>query len=233
MAADERLGELSHEWMVRSSQHEYSYHFTWMGRPIIQLPQDIVAMQEILWRVRPELVIETGIARGGSLVFHASILELIGGEGRVLGIDVDLRDHTRRALEEHPMAKRIDVLDGSSIDEALVEQVRERARGRSPVLVILDSNHTHEHVARELELYAPLVTEGSYCVVFDTIVETMPADFYPNRPWGPGDNPWTAVQAFLADHPEWVVDQPFENRLLLTMAPGGYLRRVGRNGESG
>jgi cephalosporin hydroxylase len=227
MAADPRMQRLSREWMVHSSRHEYSYHFSWLGRPIIQLPQDIVALQEILWRVRPELVIETGIARGGSLIFHASILELIGGAGRVLGIDVELREHNRRALADHPLAKRIDVIDGSSIDPGVAQQVRERARGHAPVMVVLDSNHTHQHVREELALYAPLVTTGSYLVVFDTIVEQMPAEFYPDRPWGPGDNPLTAVREFLASHAGWIVDREIEDRLLVSMAPGGYLRRVG------
>ena len=227
MAQDERLRRLTHEWVVATSPYEYSYHFTWLGRPVIQFPQDILAVQEILWSVRPELVIETGIARGGSLILSASILELLGGSGRVLGIDVDIRAHNRSAIEEHPMARRIDMLQGSSVDEDVAAEVRRRAAGKSPVVVFLDSNHTHEHVARELELYAPLVTQGSYLVVFDTIVEEMPDGAYADRPWGRGNNPSTAVAEFLKGNPRFLADRAIDDKLLITMARGGYLRCVG------
>src|SRR5262245_48668079 len=171
MAADAHLQDLAHELFLGSCRYNYSYNFTWLGRPIIQYPQDIVAMQEIIWQVKPEVIIETGIAHGGSLIFHASMLELIGGSGRVLGIDVDIRPHNRAAIEQHPMSKRITMLQGSSVDPAVAEQVRNFVRGKRPVLVSLDSNHTHEHVLQELRLYGPLVTQASYLVVFDTVVE--------------------------------------------------------------
>jgi cephalosporin hydroxylase len=228
MARDESLRRLSHEWIVASSPYEYSYHFTWLGRPVIQLPQDILAVQEILWRVKPELVIETGIARGGSLILSASILELIGGPGRVLGIDVDIRSHNRAAIEAHPLSRRIDMLEGSSVDAAVAAEARRRASGKAPVVVLLDSNHTHEHVTRELALYSPLVTEGSYLVVFDTIVEEMPDGAYVDRPWGRGNSPSTAVARFLAETRRFEVDRDFDDKLLITMARGGYLRCVGR-----
>lgn len=211
-------------FMRRSIEARYSYNFSWMGRPIIQYPQDMVAMQEILWRLQPDLVIETGIAHGGSLVFYASILELIG-KGRVLGVDIDIRPHNRAAIEAHPMARRIDMIQGSSTDLAVVAEVTRRASGLR-TLVVLDSNHTHEHVLAELRAYAPLVSVGCYCVVFDTVVEHLPAGFYPDRLWDVGNNPKTAVAAFLAECSDFKVDDDRESQTLITVAPGGYLFRV-------
>ena len=227
MSGDEGLRALTREWFVAATRHEYSYHFTWMGRPIIQFPQDIVATQEIIWRVRPDLIVETGIARGGSLIFSASMLELLGGDGIVVGVDVDIREHNRVEIERHPMAKRIRMIEGSSVDESVVREVSRHAEGRRVVLVMLDSNHTHAHVLRELELYSPLVTPGSYLIVYDTVVENMPEDMYPDRPWGRGDNPQTAVREFLARDDRFEVDQQVDDKLLITVAPGGYLRRKG------
>ena len=209
----------------------YSYNFTWLGRPIIQYPQDIVAMQELIWRIQPSLIIETGIAHGGSLIFSASMLELnaaCGGprDAEVLGIDVEIRSHNRKAIEEHPLAKRISMIQGSSIAPEIIAKVQERASGQERVLVCLDSNHTHAHVLAELEAYAPLTTVGSYCAVFDTVVEDMPAELFPDRPWGPGNNPKTAVREYLKSHPEFEIDRSVEHKLLITVAPDGYLKRV-------
>lgn len=223
---DARLKDLTRDWFDATCEHRYTYNFTWLGRPIIQYPQDIVAMQELIWEVKPDLVIETGIAHGGSLVLYASILELLGGDGRVLGIDVDIRSQNRAAIEAHPMARRIDMIEGSSTDATVVARVRERARGRKRVMVVLDSNHTHAHVLRELELYSPFVTKGSYLVVFDTVVERMSKAAFPDRPWGPGDNPWTAVQRFLETNDRFEIDGRVEDKLLVTVAPGGYLRCI-------
>lgn len=218
-------------FMHPSVDARYSYNFSWLGRPIIQYPQDIVAMQEILWSVQPDLVVETGIAHGGSLIFSASMLELnaaCGGptDARVIGIDVDIRAHNRTAIEQHPMFKRISMIQGSSVAPDVVAQVRAAAVGRQRVLVCLDSNHTHEHVIAELEAYAPLTTVGSYCVVFDTIIEEMPAGTYPDRPWGPGNSPKSAVDAFLREHSEFERDTRVDHKLLISVASGGYLRRV-------
>lgn len=226
MAADDDLKKSALDVFVRSCEYRYSYNFTWMGRPIIQFPQDMIAMQEIIWRVQPDLIIETGIAHGGSLVYYASMLELIGGDGLVLGIDVDIREHNRTAIEAHPMFKRIQMIQGSSIDEAVVEQIALVVRDRKRVLVTLDSNHTHAHVRRELDLYSPFVTQGSYLVVFDTVVEDMPKALFPDRPWGPGDNPKTAVWDFLKHNDRFEIDREIENKLLLTVAPDGYLKCV-------
>jgi cephalosporin hydroxylase len=204
---------------------QYSYNFSWMGRPIIQYPQDMIAMQEILWEVQPDLVIETGIAHGGSLVFYASILELIG-KGKVLGIDIDIREHNRREIEAHPMFKRITMIEGSSVSGDIAEQARKAAREKQSVLVVLDSNHTHEHVLKELELYSGLVTKGSYLVVFDTIIEDMLPTSFSDRLWEKGDNPKTAVWEFLKSHDEFVIDKSIDHKLLISVAPDGYLRRV-------
>lgn len=223
MGRDQGFRELSQAWIDRAQELRYSYHFRWMGLPIIQYPQDIVAMQELIWRVQPELVIETGVARGGSLVFYASMLELLG-RGEVLGIDIDIRAHNRAAIEAHPMARRIRLLQGSSVDATIVAQAAEAARGKQ-VMVVLDSNHTHAHVLAELKLYAPLVSPGSYCVVMDTVVENMPDRLFGDRPWGVGDNPLTAVREFLATHPEFETDRGIHDKLAVTVAPEGYLRR--------
>jgi cephalosporin hydroxylase len=226
MAANPKVQQLAHDLFLESCRYNYSYNFRWLGRPVIQYPQDLFAMQEILWEVKPELIIETGVAHGGSLVFYSSILELIGGQGRVLGIDIDIRTHNRAALECHPMFKRIDLLQGSSIDESIAGKVRDMARGKRSVLVALDSNHTHDHVLRELQLYAPLVTRGSYLVVFDTVADDMTPDLLGGRPWGKGNSPKTAVHEFLKTTDRFVIDKEFENKLLLTVAPDGYLKCV-------
>ncbi|MFM2167462.1 MAG: hypothetical protein RIS79_1833 [Verrucomicrobiota bacterium] len=226
MANDPAIKEFSKAFFNAANTFEYSYHFTWLGRPIIQYPQDIVALQELIWKVKPQLIVETGVAHGGSLILSASILEIIGGDAQVVGVDIDIRPHNRAAIEEHPMYRRIRLIEGSSIDEAIVNQVRQLAYGKGPVLVILDSNHTHEHVLRELELYSPLVGKGSYLVVMDTVVEDMPPGSFTNRPWGPGDNPKTAVREFLKTNLRFEVDEAFEAKLLLTVAPEGYLKCI-------
>jgi cephalosporin hydroxylase len=226
MARDSAFRALTREWFTASCWHRYSYHFTWLGLPVIQYPQDLMAMQEIVWRTRPQLIVETGIARGGSLVFFASMLEMIGPAGRVVGIDVEIRSHNRAAIESHRLAKRITLLDGSSTDVAIVEQVRAIAGTSPSTLVVLDSNHTHRHVSRELELYSPLVRKGGYLIVMDTVVEDLPDELFSDRPWKRGDSPRTAVQAFLNSNDRFQVDEDIENKLLLTVAPGGYLKCV-------
>ena len=210
-----------------SNKAQYSYNFSWMGRPIIQYPQDMIAMQEIIWKLQPDLIIETGIAHGGSLIYYASILELIG-KGEVLGIDIDIREHNKLAIESHPMFKRIKMIQGSSIDEAIVAQVKQHTEGKKTILVVLDSNHTHEHVLAELEMYAPFVSINSYMVVYDTIVEKLPENYLPGleRPWGVGDNPHTAATTFLATNKNFEIDKAVDNKLLISVAPDGYLKRI-------
>ncbi|MDD5273645.1 MAG: cephalosporin hydroxylase family protein [Methylovulum sp.] len=227
---NEELKASAHNFLKDSLAPKYSYNFSWLGRPIIQYPQDMIAMQEIIWEVKPDLIIETGIAHGGSLIFSAAMLELVaactGNEGEVLGIDIDIRSHNRKAIEAHPMFKRITMIEGSSIAPEVAAQVVKKAKGKKSILVCLDSNHTHEHVLAELEIYAPLATTGSYCVVFDTVVEDMPKELSGQRPWGPGNNPKTAVWEYLKTHPEFEIDKGIQNKLLITVAPDGYLKRI-------
>jgi cephalosporin hydroxylase len=241
IGADKALQNLSIKWVHDIAQYKYSYNFKFLGRPIIQVPQDMIAMQEIIWQVRPDLIIETGIAHGGSLVMSASMLSMIdycdavvagtvldplASKRRVLGLDIDIREHNRTAIEAHPLAHKIEMIQGSSIAPEVIAEVHNRAKGYERILVCLDSNHTHEHVLAELKAYASLVSVGSYCCVFDTLIEDMPAEMFPDRPWGPGDNPKTAVHEFLRTHSEFEIDTVIQNKLLITVAPDGYLYRL-------
>ena len=217
------------------------YNFESMGRPIIQTPIDMVAMQELIWQIKPDLIIETGIAHGGSLILCASMLALvdiceaietgtkldpINSKRKVLGLDIDIRQHNREAIEVHPMASRIQMVQGASTAPDVIDQVRNIAKDYERILVCLDSNHTHEHVLAELQAYAPLTSVGSYCVVFDTIIEDMPTDMFPDRPWGPGNNPKTAVWEYLKNHPEFEIDKSIQDKLLITVAPDGFLKKT-------
>ena len=226
MGADPGVSRLASELFVAACRYRYSYNFSWLGRPIIQFPEDMIAIQEIIWNTRPDLIVETGVAHGGSLIFWASVLELLGGDRRVVGVDIDIRAHNRAAIEAHPLSRRIDLIQGSSVDDAVLEDVRRRAEGRERVMVILDSNHAHGHVLKELQLYAPLVRAGAYLVVCDTVVEDMPGEMFADRPWGPGDSPKTAVRAFLKTNPRFQVDPEYQNKLLLSVCPEGYLKCV-------
>lgn len=226
-------------FIVDTLADKYSYHFSWLSRPIIQYPQDIVALQELVWRTEPDLIVETGIAHGGSLILSASLLALLDYRDavangttldpkrparRVIGVDVEIRAHNREAIEKHPMADRIEMIEGSSVAPEVIARVRAAAAKARRVLVILDSNHTHGHVLRELEAYAPLTSVGSYCVVFDTIIEDLPGAF-PDRPWSAGNSPKTAVREYLEKHPEFRIDRSIQEKLLITVAPDGFLRR--------
>ena len=235
------LKAASREFLLSTIEAHYSYNFSWQGRPIIQYPQDILAMQELIWKVRPDLIIETGIAHGGSLIFSASMLAQLdlcdaiesgekldprASKRRVLGVDIDIRAHNRNAIEAHPMASRIEMIQGSSITPETIEKVSAFASKYSRVMVCLDSNHTYKHVLEELKAYAPLTSVGSYCVVFDTIVEDLPNEMFPERPWGPGDNPKTAVWEYLKTNNEFEIDKSIEAKLQITVAPDGYLKRL-------
>ena len=238
---DEYLLEMTKKWFKASFGKKYPYHFDFLGRPIIQYPQDMVAIQEIIWKVKPDLIIETGIAHGGSLILSASMLAQLDmieaiesgktidpkqSKRKVLGIDIDIREHNKIEIEKHPMSTRIKMIQGSSIAPKIIDQVKNIASNFKCILVLLDSNHTHEHVLAELEAYAQLTSVNSYCVVFDTIVEDLPADMFPDRPWGPGDNPKTAVWQYIKSHPEFEIDKTIQNKLLITVAPDGYLKRM-------
>lgn len=225
--SDGSLKALGLSFLTNTAPLKYTYNYTWMGRPIIAFPQDMIAMQEIIWEVKPDLIIETGIAHGGSIVYYASILELIGCEGIVVGIDIDIRKHNRDLIEAHPMMKRIQLIEGSSISEEVVNQVKSIAKNKQRIMICLDSNHTHEHVLQELKLYAPLTSVNSYCIVFDTVVEDMPADYdWGTRPWGKGNNPKTAVWEYLKTNNDFEIQPLIPGKLLITVAPDGYLKRI-------
>ena len=221
------LKEIAIDFILKTAPDKYSYNFTWMGRPIIALPQDMIAMQEIIWEVKPDLIIETGVAHGGSIIYYASLLELIGNDGLVIGIDIDIRKHNRELIEAHPMAKRIQLIEGSSVSGEIIKQVSDLAAGKKKIMVCLDSNHTHDHVLEELKLYSPFVSIDSYCVVFDSVVEDMPADYdWGIRPWGKGNNPKTAVWEFLKENKNFEINKEIDNKLLISVAPDGYLKRI-------
>jgi len=241
LAADRDLQTLSRIWMRDVARHKWSYNFAWLGRPAIQFPNDAWAMQEIIWKVKPDLIIESGIAHGGSLIYYASMLAMLdmcdavesgrifdpkSTQRKVVGLDIDIRAHNRAAIENHPMANWIQMIEGSSVAPDIIAQVHTVAANYSRVLVSLDSNHTHDHVLAELQAYAPLTSLGSYCVVFDTIIEDMPKAISQNRPWGPGNNPKTAVWEYLKTHPEFEIDVSIQHKLLITVALDGYLMRV-------
>ena len=253
LGEDLSVKQITSEWIEATIPLRYTYNYSWLGRPIIQYPQDIVALQEIIWRVKPDLIIETGIAHGGSLVLSASILALLeyqeafenkivldpqNPNRRGLGIDIDIREHNRQAIEAHSMSSRIELFQGSSVDESIVDQVQKIASQFNQVMVILDSNHTHSHVLAELEAYAPLTSLGSYCVVMDTAIEDVPAEFFTDRPWGPGNNPKTAVWEYLekcsrgrnkgsdGNSLNFNIDTQIENKTLITVAPSGFLLRI-------
>ncbi len=247
------LAKTANDFMLSSINSQYSYNFSWLSRPIIQYPQDMVAMQELIWQVKPDLIIETGIAHGGSLIFSASLVALMElaeatasgtmldpskPKRKVLGVDIDIREHNKKAIEEHPLSNRINMIQGSSIDNDIIKQVHEYASNFQNILVCLDSNHTHDHVLAELEAYAPLTSKGSYCVVFDTLIEDMPKNTYPDRQWDVGNNPKTAVHKYLHDIKntpklgkdgnslQFEIDKTIQNKLLITVAPDGYLKRI-------
>ena len=235
------LVEAANLFMQESTAPKYSYNFSWLGRPIIQYPQDIVAIQELIWKVKPDLIIETGIAHGGSLILSASILALLDltdfiqiksdGEQfklkrQVIGIDIDIREVNKIAIEQHPLASKIEMIEGSSVDSEIIDKVRGIASQYKNVMVILDSNHTHDHVLSELRAYADLVSVGSYCVVFDTVIEYMPEGTYPDRPWNPGNSPKSAIDEFLTADSNFKIDKEINNKLLISVAHDGYLKRV-------
>ena len=250
---DKSISEVTYNWILKTMAYKYTYHFSILGRPIIQFPQDIVMVQELIWKIKPDLIIETGIAHGGSLILSASMLALLDYceaaelkktitprtmKSRVLGIDIDIRTHNRKAIEEHPLAHKIDMIQGSSIDEKIISQVYEYSKGFNRILICLDSNHTHEHVLKELEAYAPLTSTGSYCIVSDTVIEDMPSEKFQDRPWAKGNNPKTAVWEYMkriekdgrtakdGKALKFEIDKEIQNKLLITVAPDGYLRRV-------
>jgi cephalosporin hydroxylase len=226
MGTDAEMTDLTRQWFQKASKLEYSYHFKWLGLPIIQFPQDVLAVQELVWDIKPDLIVETGVARGGSLILYASLLELLGNDGKVIGIDIDIRPHNRKAIEEHPLSRRIELKEASSVAHEVVQDVFHQAESAKRVMVILDSNHTHEHALEEMKCYSPLVDKGSYMVVLDTVIEDMPAEFSTDRPWGPGDNPKTAVHEFLRTNSRFEIDRAVQDKLQITVGPDGFLKCI-------
>jgi len=222
---DKLFQSVSKEWLKESFKKQYEYNFTWLGRPIIQYPSDIMAMQEIIWQVKPDLIIETGIAHGGSIIFSASMLEIIG-HGEVLAIDIDIRKHNRIEIENHSMFKRITMIEGSSIDDNVIAEVEKRSKNKNRILVFLDSNHSHKHVLSELNLYSKFVSKDSYIIVFDTFVEDLPDNFVIDRPWNKGNNPKTAVWEFMKNNDDFIIDKVIENKLVITSAYDGFLKKI-------
>lgn len=225
MRPSEQMKSINLEWLRQAAPHGHLYRHRWLGERFFHLPGDMIALQEILALVRPRLVIHTGIAAGGGPIYLASILELLGGDGVVVAIDPAPRAEGREAIEGHRLASRIEIIEGSPVDPDVAARVAARAEACGPVVVVLDLIHTQAHVERELELYGPLVTPGSYVVVLDTVMEDLPAEMFAGKPYGKGNNPGTAVRAFLARDDRFEVDYTFEDRVLLTLAPGGFLRR--------
>jgi cephalosporin hydroxylase len=250
---DTYFSELTLGWLCQAIKHNYAHNFSWLGRPVIQIPQDLYAIQEIIFNVKPDLIIETGIAHGGSLIFSASMLALLdycdavtyekvldpkASKRRVVGVDIDIRAHNREAIERHPLSHLIELIEGSSVEDSVVSRVKKIARDYKTVLVLLDSNHTHDHVLSELGAYAPLVSRGSYCIVWDTGVEDLPLGFVKDRPWGKGNNPKTAVFEYLnklqkkkkiddeGDELIFEIDKYIEHKISITAAPDGFLRRI-------
>lgn len=229
MGQDDDFQRKSMEWILHANKYKYVYNFQWMGQPIIKFPADIIVQQEIMWKLKPDLIIETGIAHGGSILFSASMIEMMGMNGEVVAIDIDIREHNKKLIEKHPMYKNITMYEGSSIDPKIFEKVKKHIKKKKCVMVILDSNHTHQHVLEELKLYAPLVTTGSYCIVLDTFVEFLPKGYssqHDKRPWDVGNNPYTAMKTFLKNNDNFLIDKDLSKKGMITETIDGYLKRI-------
>lgn len=228
--SDEAFSYISDQWVKVGWNQKYVYTFSWMGRPIIQLPEDIVRIQEVIYRVKPDVVIETGVAHGGSLIFYASLFKAMG-KGRAIGIDVEIRPHNRNAIEAHEMKPLITLIEGSSVDPAIVSQVKALIKAEERCLVILDSNHTRAHVAAELEAYHDLVAKDSYIIATDGSMKDL-YDVPRGVPSWKTDNPSEAAKDFLKSHPDFVLEQPawpFNESTWtrnLTHWPDAFLRRI-------
>ncbi len=226
MAADPEATAANLELLTVSDRHGYSYMWDWLGAPIIQMPADIVAMQEIVWRTRPDVIVETGVARGGSAILHSSLLHLLGNNGFVVAVDIDIRPHNRDTIESHPLGGSVRLLEGSSVDEDLLEKIQAMLPAGARVMVVLDSDHTHSHVLQELDAYSRFVTAGMYMVVADTFVEELPEQLHRPRAWGLGDNPCTAVDEFLGKTSEFKLDTSLAKKMLMSSSTAGYLMRA-------
>lgn len=229
MAKDEKLKQLSLDWMIASDKYKYTYNFTWLGRPIIKYPADIIVQQEIMTEIKPDLVIEIGVAHGGSVLFSASMQKILGIENALtLGVDIEIREHNRREIERSPVSDGIKLIEGGALDGDVIQQVKDIASGYKTVLLILDSNHSHDHVLGELNAYSDLVTNGSYVILPDTFIEFFPKGYFSeNRPWDVGNNPYTACMEFLKHcDAKFEIEHLWSDKALISETPSGYLRRV-------
>lgn len=227
MGNDAVLRQKSLDWMLHADKYKYTYNYAWMGRPIIKFPNDILIQQEIMWELKPDLVIETGIAHGGSIIFTASMMEMMGIPGEVVGVDIDIRPHNKHAIDNHPMKKRITMYEGSSVEPNIIDKVKNHTIGKRCVMVILDSLHSHNHVYQELCAYAPMTTIGSYCILPDTFIEFFPKGYYSeSRPWDVGDNPYTAMRSFMDQNNSFEIDKSRTNKAMITETIDGYLKRI-------
>ena len=220
---DSTFQEISQAWIRKSVELKYSYQFEWLGVPIIQLPTDMTSFQDIIWKCKPDLIIECGVARGGSLVFWASMQEICGIEPKVLGIDIEIREHTHKAIHESRYSKKIELLEASSILPSTANAAAEIAAKHNNVMVVLDSSHTHNHVLEELNLYSKFVTSGQYLLDLDTIIDDLPVD--QTRPWGPGTSPKSAIHAFMKQDTNFTIERKYEESAVFTVAPSGFLRK--------
>ena len=226
MNKDKKLKDMSLEWMLHADKYKYSYNFTWMGIPVIKYPSDMIVQQELMWKLKPDLIIETGIAHGGSILFSASMMEIIGTGGEVVAVDIDIRKHNKILIESHPMFKHITMYEGSSTDKEIIKKIQSHSKGKKCIMVILDSLHSHKHVLDELRIYAPLVTKGSYVILPDTFIEFFPKGHYSkNRPWDVGNNPYTAMREFLTENENFLIDKEISNKAMITETFDGYLKR--------
>ena len=226
LGADDTLRQQGIDLQLAADDHHYTYSWEWLGVPIIRLPDDIVVLQELIWAYRPQRIVETGVARGGSMLLDSSLMTLSGIEPAVLGIDISIFAHTHEALAEHPMSRGVTLLETSSVSDEAVSAARDFLGNAERALLVLDSNHTHEHVLAELRVLAPLLPVGSFILVADTIVEELPQGHYVNRPWDRGNSPLTAANQFLGENPGFVRDTEWSRRALLTEFRDGILRRT-------
>jgi cephalosporin hydroxylase len=227
MYSDKKFFLLSIKWIKESIKYKYNYNFTWMGRPIIKYPNDMVVIQEIFWKVKPDLVIETGIAHGGSIIFSASLLKMMGiKKFKVIGIDIDIRKHNLKEILKHPMKKHLKLIEGSSVDKKIFNKIKSYAKNYKKILVILDSNHIHNHVLEELNIYSNLVSKNSYIILPDTYIEYLPNGTFPNRPWGKGNNPLSALKVFLKNNQKFKIDKFYSKKAMISEAFNGFIKKI-------
>ena len=226
MSKDQNLQNDAKNVLIKADEHRWIHQGSWLGEPLLNLPQDMVALQDIIWRTKPDFIIEVGVAWGGGILFEAMLLDYIDGK-KVIGLDIFIPSDLRKRIMNHKkLSDRIELVEGDSTSEETIRKVKTILNGSKKVLVILDSYHTHDHVMNELKTFSQFVGKGHYLICGDTIVEHVPIQKHRPRPWGPGNNPGTAVRQFLVENDSFEIDEDLEKKLLLTCHPGGYLKAV-------